>query len=105
MKLKDIFSLPKNSDSLKIIKDFLGQNLNYKDNIEVFLLYSKILLDNYAYDVLIKESKELLKRYENYDYDLFLDEVYENIVEAEIKKENFNEAQIYLNYRKKFTNS
>ncbi len=36
MKLKDIFSLPKNSDSLKIIKDFLGQNLNYKDNIEVF---------------------------------------------------------------------
>lgn len=101
MKLKDIFSLPKNSDSLKIIKDFLGQNLNYKDNIEVFLLYSKILLDNYAYDVLIKESKELLKRYENYDYDLFLDEVYENIVEAEIKKENFNEAQIHLNYRKK----
>ena len=41
--------------------------------------------------------KEPLKRYENYDYDLFLAEVYENIVEAEIKKENLNEAQIYLN--------
>ena len=52
MKLKDIFSLPKNSDSLKIIKDFLGQNLNYKEFYTDTLIdqvyeLDKILIDKF----------------------------------------------------------
>ena len=57
MRLKDVLALPKDVNSLPLLKSYLNQSLDYHDHMAAFLHYIDILYYVKSYEILIQESE------------------------------------------------
>lgn len=101
MRLKDVLALPKDVNSLPLLKNYLNQPLDYHDHMAAFLHYINILFDVNSYDVLTQEAKKVLQRYLNKEYDDSLDQLMSHLIDTYLELEQLSDAHTYIQERLK----
>ena len=101
MTLKEVLQLPKDVNSLQLIKTYLNQPLDYHDQIAAFSHYTSILFHLFSYDVLIKEVDLFFDRYLTADYDERFDHMMGLYIDAAQALDRFQDVKKMLEQRKK----
>lgn len=99
MRLKDVLALPKDVNSLPLLKSYLNQSLDYHDHMAAFLHYIDILYYVKSYEILIQESEQALQRYLKSDYDEMLDQLMNMMIDAFLELEKYQHVDKYIQLR------
>ena len=99
MRLKDVLALPKDVNSLPLLKSYLNQSLDYHDHMAAFLHYIDILYYVKSFEILIQESEQTLQRYLKNDYDEMLDHLMSLMIDAFIELEKYQHVHKYIQLR------
>ena len=100
MRLLDILKLPKQPNSLGIIKDYLTQPLSVHDAQAAFTYYLDIASTLDLYDLVFTEGEIFLKDLELQPESEYEEKVLKYVIQAAIEIEAFDKAKLYIERRK-----
>ena len=100
MRLLDILKLPKQPNSLGIIKDYLTQPLSIHDAQAAFTYYLDIASTLDLHDLIFTEGEIFLKDLELQPESEYEEKVLKYMIQASIEIEAFDKAKTYIERRK-----
>ena len=100
MTLKEILQLPKDVNSLQLIKTYLNQPLDYHDQIAAFSHYCGILFELYSYEVLLNEIHSFFQRFLTSEYHEIVDKIMTIYIDAAFELHRYPEAKKMIDERK-----
>ena len=101
MTLKEVLQLPKDVNSLQLIKTYLNQPLDYHNQIAAFSHYTSTLFHLFSYDVLIKEVDIFLNRYLTSEYDERIDGIMSIYIDSAQALQRYQDVKKMIEERKK----
>ena len=100
MRLVDILKLPKQPNSLGIIKEFLTQPLSNHDVQAAFTFYLEIASSLGLNDLVFTEGEKFLKDLQFQQESEFEEKILKFVIHASIEIEAFDKARLYIEKRK-----
>lgn len=100
MKLKEILQLPKDAQSLSLIKTYLNQPLDYHDHLAAFSHYVKVLYALKSFLVLMEETEQFFERFLTVDFNETMDHVMDIYIDCALETEQFEKAYKMIQSRK-----
>lgn len=100
MTLKEILQLPKDAQSLSILKTYLNQPLDYHDHLAAFSHYIKVLYALKSFRVLMEETELFFDRFLTLDFNETMDHMMHVYIESALETEQFDKASKMIQSRK-----
>lgn len=100
MRVSSILKLPKNSNSLEIIKKHLEQDIGYKDYQALISYYCEIGIELDLFEMVYSEATKALLVIAKQQETIYHEKILESIIKAALKLQHYENVESYIDERK-----
>ncbi len=100
MRLADVLNLPKEANSLAIIKDYLETSLTHLEYQAAFNFYLEIADEEGLFEYVYDEGKRVFESIENQSQSMYYEKILGHLIHASLKLGHLEEAKSYIDIRK-----
>ena len=100
MRLADVLNLPKEANSLAIIKDYLETSLSNLEYQAAFNFYLEIAVQESLFEFVYDEGKRVFESIENQTQTMYYEKILGHLIHASLALGHLEEASAYINIRK-----